>query len=271
MGTVLSIADQERALFARWSKDRTSFVMDGVVDEVSYATSSPKLMFVLKEPNDPAQGNWDLREFVRAGARPSTWQSLARWVRGIRELEHDHPWSEIEQVSADERRDALRSICVMNVKKMPGGHTANGRALWAAGTEDAAFLQEQFYLYDADLVISCGQVVTDILHARVKIAEGKTWKETHRGLAYLEYKPGKFVVAFSHPEARVPAPLLYYGLIDNVREILRRRRARSRAPGICDAQRSPFSRTGLSVGHEHRKSRLIRLIFGLHSAILTVC
>ena len=47
--------------------------------------SSPSIVFILKEVNDPDGGGWDLRQFLRNnGDRPQTWNNVARWVHGIR-------------------------------------------------------------------------------------------------------------------------------------------------------------------------------------------
>lgn len=40
-----------------------------------------------------------------------------------------------------------------------------------------------------------------------------------RGIAFYWRAPGRVVVDFSHPEARVQDNLLHYGLVDAIREI----------------------------------------------------
>lgn len=45
--------------------------------------SDLKLMIILKEVNDRHGGGWDLRKFLRDGARDQTWNNITRWVRGI--------------------------------------------------------------------------------------------------------------------------------------------------------------------------------------------
>ena len=43
----MTIQEQEKIIFETWSKNRPGFVSDGVVDEKTYLSSSPKIMFVL--------------------------------------------------------------------------------------------------------------------------------------------------------------------------------------------------------------------------------
>ena len=46
------------------------------------------------------------------------------------------------------------------------------------------------------------------------------WKQTKHGIWYVVEPTGRIIVEYSHPEARVKDCLLYYGLVDAVREII---------------------------------------------------
>ena len=45
------------------------------------------------------------------------------------------------------------------------------------------------------------------------------WKTTSRGVYYYEFDKGKYFIKYAHPEARVSDNLLYYGLIDAIKEL----------------------------------------------------
>ena len=47
----MSIYEQEKQLFVEWEVGRKGFVRDGVVSEIDYLNSQPKIAFVLKERN----------------------------------------------------------------------------------------------------------------------------------------------------------------------------------------------------------------------------
>ena len=67
------IAVEEESLFQSWRKTRSGFVEDGVVSEQDYRMSSPSIVVILKEVNDPDGDDWDLRQFLRNdGGRPQT-------------------------------------------------------------------------------------------------------------------------------------------------------------------------------------------------------
>lgn len=216
----LSIRQLEDALFAEWCLVRPGLVLDGAADELAHGSSTAKLLFVLKEVNDPEGGGWDLRPFVRDGGRADTWDNVSRWVEGIRSLEIDRPWNELLAIDAQRRRNALQSIAAMNLKKSPGGHTTNRVDLARIATQDRAFLNRQFAFYDADIVICCGTDVTNNFDRLIDLPDALPWRLTRRGVEFREYRPRKFIVAFAHPEARVSSNLLYYGLVDAVREIV---------------------------------------------------
>jgi hypothetical protein len=107
----------------------------------------------------------------------------------------------------------------MHLKKTPAGDSAHSPALAITVQEDKKNLNEQFRLYDADLVICCGAAASDIFHSVITFEPPPVWKTTSRGIWFHEYAPQKYVISYSYPEVRVQDCLLYYGLIDAVREM----------------------------------------------------
>jgi len=219
----MGITDDENRLFEKWKKDRNKFVADGVVDETAYNESDIKILFILKEVNSE-DGGWDLREYLRdRNERTQTWNNITRWVIGIRNLNENLCWkgSEIEEIPTEKRIQTLRSICAINLKKSPGGHTTDEKKLADVAKNDREYLNEQLSLYDPDLTICCGTIVKNLFHELVRFEKPIDWRSTTRGIDYHEYKRDKYVISYSHPEARVQDNLLYYGLLDAIREIYR--------------------------------------------------
>ena len=216
----MNIRQQEETLFKEWRAVRPAFVADGVVDESAYLASKTKLLFVLKEVNDPDGGNWDLREFMRSGGRPQTWNNVARWIEGIRNLSSEIAWKQLVPIDAQRRISALQSVAAMNLKKTPGGHPTNLEELNKVAAEDWQFLNRQFNLYDPDIVICCGRPARDTFHSLIDFGVEESWQMTSRGVMFHEFRPGKYVVSYDHPGALVADNILYYGLVDALREIL---------------------------------------------------
>ncbi|WP_069648988.1 hypothetical protein [Caloranaerobacter ferrireducens] len=209
------ITNNENKLFKLWSQNRPGFVSDGVVCEDSYISAKIKIVYILKEVNDIDGGNWDLREFVRNGARANTWNNITRWTLGIINIDKELCWDEIENITIEQRKKYLKSICVINLKKTPGNYVCNEDELCRIAKEDKLYLKKQISLYDPDLIICCG--TSDIYHSIFN--EPVEWKRTNRGIWYYEYKKDKYLISYLHPEARVRDNLLFYGLIDAIKEI----------------------------------------------------
>lgn len=212
----MSIYEAEEQLFQQWQENREGFVRDGVISEEDYIVSTPKIAFILKEVNDPGGGGWDLRKFVFKGGRPQTWNNMARWVYGIRNITAVPEWAFFEKIPETFRIKTLRGICVLNLKKSPGTHTTNHASLKTVANEDRELIQRQYSLYDPDITV-CGG--TGDLFKRVVGHELPEWKKTTRGIRWYEREANKIVVSFAHPEARVQSSLLVYGLLDAIREV----------------------------------------------------
>jgi uracil-DNA glycosylase len=111
----------------------------------------------------------------------------------------------------------------MNLKKSPGGSAADNATLASIAKEDREYLNQQFSLYNPDLVVCCGSVTSEVFHSVMELDSPPDWKTTTRGVWFHEYEPKKYIVEYSHPQARVQGYLLYYGLVDAVREIFTNR------------------------------------------------
>jgi len=212
----MNIRESETSLFNEWQDNRKGFVKDGVVSVNDYLSLNPKIAFIFKEVNDRSGGGWDLREFIAKGGLPQTWDNVARWVHGIRNINSIPDWSYYSKITNEFRVDVLKSICAINLKKSPGTHTTDKATLDTVANEDKILIQKQYQIYNPDLTI-CGG--TGDLFKRVAGFGQKKWKTTKRGIRYFERESNKYVVSFAHPEARVQDSLLVYGLLDTINEI----------------------------------------------------
>jgi len=88
-----------------------------------------------------------------------------------------------------------------------------------------AKLNRQFQLYyknektRPDIIICGGSSTSNTFNKLVDIPNKDDWKQTFRGIWYYEYDSGRFFISYSHPEARIQDSLLYYGLIDAIKEL----------------------------------------------------
>lgn len=218
----MGIKKRQEELFKQWRAERPGFCRDGVVCEESYSDENikPKILVVLKEAN----GNHETADIVpwlkcfEGGGSDRIWDNVARWVYGIRcfmESGKIPDWQTIPAVDPKFKRDQIKSICAMNLKKVPGGGTAEWKKLEAAADNNKEFIEKQFGIYDPDLTI-CGNVGGLFM---VAMDYGKFSRTTHRGINWHERERGKYVIDYWHPANRGPNELLFYGLMDAVAEI----------------------------------------------------
>lgn len=161
-----------------------------------------------------------MRKFINKGGRKSTWDNIARWTYGINNLDKELDWSEIESLATDDwREEQLKSICAVNLKKISGSHTTDNIKLKEISLQDKELLKKQLALYDVDLIICCGTIVADLYSNHIFKEEEHNWSITSRGIRYYKKGNSCYVIRYAHPEARVNSCLLFYGLIDAVKEI----------------------------------------------------
>ena len=206
--------EKQIALFDKWRILHPELVTDGIIDEEAYTKSKIKILYLLKEVNGGE--NWDLCEFIAGGARAQTWNNITRWTMGLQNLDKDIPWNDMENITENQRKEILKSVCVVNVKKTSGGHTADSKKLEEAAEEDSAFLRKQLAIYEPEVIICCG---TDWLYFDYIYNYKPKWEMTSRGIWYVRDEE-KIIISYSHPEARTKDCLLYYGLVDAVKEIV---------------------------------------------------
>ena len=222
------LTESENALFKLWKprySDGDHFVSDGAVDPDEYARAPRKVVFVLKEVNDEDGGDWDLRKMLRNSGDDDNWRwwnTVARWVEGIQSLPQVVPWREFPSLDSvqwrERRQEALRKIVAVNLKKKPGGPTANDAEIRKAAKKDRDLISEQLSLYAPDFVICCGDIVGTALTEDVHLLSGDVWTRTSRGVWFCRVNEVPYVCPY-HPAARFPGHLVHYGLMDALEEV----------------------------------------------------
>ena len=214
----------EDTLFDDWQRDenRKPFIKDGVVNPKLFKYL--KIVFILKEANDPeCNDGWDLREYLSDGGREQTWDNIALLTYGIKNIEKDFNWEVLthKRTEPDFRKNMLNQICAFNIKKVPGGHTSDTHKLVEIGRMDAKYLTRQYKIYsDSNLFICCGTTTGDVFMNYILKGNDSDWIKTKRGIWFFKMEESKYAIYYFHPEARIDDNLLYYGLIDGVKEIL---------------------------------------------------
>ncbi len=142
--------EHHRAIFN--GSRQPAFWKDGIVDENAFQGSKKKILFVLKEVNDDKNDSLDLRDFLSDGPHYQLWHTIARLAAGI--LKDFPDYEEID--SLEEMKQALLKIAAINLKKVPGGASADYSAINAFAFRDRELLIEQIKMIAPDIIVACG-------------------------------------------------------------------------------------------------------------------
>lgn len=138
-------------LFAEWKKKYPThaFISDGVVDAVRY--EEPHVLFVLRDMNCSTEFDlrWHLREH---GSGWKTWNNVGRWTMALLDGTAEYPASMPKSV----RREQVRRIAAMNLKKEGGGARAEGGKMLQAVRSQKDMILREIELCDPHIIISCG-------------------------------------------------------------------------------------------------------------------
>jgi hypothetical protein len=208
-----------------------NYVADGIVDENQWATETRKILFLMKEPNDPGNENdWSLvKGFLDRGAvdekgNPyfATWGMVSWWTRGL--LDGFAKWTQVQQgfdaYSPDQRAEYLRRIAVVNLKKSGGeGQTPIGSLLERVELLKQPLI-DQISSIAPDLLICCGTTE----EVKQGLFRGElTWKKASNGVEWATHKDYTWqMFKYCHPQAHYPQNFIYTMLIEAVEEVFRR-------------------------------------------------
>ena len=211
------LSAKENQLLDEWASSVPEFIRDGCANPNNYVNAPVKLLFVLKEVN--GGHDWDLREFMNDGCRSQSWDVIAQWIEGIFNLGKDYTWNTMQCNNDKRRGDFIPQVSAMNVKKTPGGTVTDDKKLQAFVNDNnnKGFIKKQLQLYKADIIILCG--TEEQYNNLFDKDDGPKWKMTSRGIKYYIDDNKSIIISFSHPGARTKKCLLYYGLIDAIKEI----------------------------------------------------
>ncbi len=208
-------------LFEEWktTSSHQNFFEDGIIDEGEFGKSSPKILFLTKEPNYPpeevkTEEKHDYRSWWsdEDGLYDRFTYRVAEWAHGILNgfPEYDVIWPVMGNGKYDSSvaLKALASIAFMNIKKSGG-----------AGSSEETGLNEYLEVHKNLILKQIEIIQPDI------IVQGLTWGSTVKSLyGELDWRPTGYtievarfqyrginakVIDFYHPSARSSAAALY--------------------------------------------------------------
>ncbi len=190
------------ALMDVWEKDAEGkiniFIRDGIVCDAEY--EEPHILFVMRDMNTGTK--CDLREELRTtGSGWKTWNNAARWISALLTGNECYPY-EID------RRNEMRKIAVLNLKKEAGGPRANKENLRTAAEQHKEFIVREIELCDPEIIICGGFGNAGILKDCVFKEKAGEWQKIQAEkfnsvwwyyYASINGKPVP-VISFCHPQ-----------------------------------------------------------------------
>lgn len=215
---------KEEEFFNRWeseiaSDDKAIFIKDGMVNPERYEAAKVKITFILKEVNSPTSEKWELSKYVRNGGRASTWNNIARWTAAIIE---NKMFSEVNNMTAECRKEYLAQISVVNLKKTPGLATSKPKEIKTHAEVNREYLIKQLDIYEPDVVICCG--TGQIFVETVLGIKNPEWIKPNgpNGISYLrDTQRNRWIISTYHPQARKRKEFLYNILVPYVKDLLK--------------------------------------------------
>ena len=165
------------------------FVKDGIICDEEY--SEPHVLFIMRDMNTGKEV--DLREEIREwGSGWKTWNNAARWAQALLTGNEEYP-RDID------RREQMRKVAVINIKKEAGGARASRQELIVAASTYGSYTLRQIELCDPEIIICGGFGNADLLKDYVFKELSSEWKK--------------------HPAAHFDATWWYYYATINEKQI----------------------------------------------------
>lgn len=201
--------DMLNSLFEKWKARRLLFCEDGILYADRYDTAKIKVLFVLKDVNNPTVNavadtersddgkNIDMRKVFRDTEEKNcrTWAPIFRWLSTL-----------LGNISSPEDYFAF-----INIKKDEGQGSIAPSTLFQYAERDCDLIKQQIEIISPNLIISCGRDVFNCLHEKIFDQKEFIPHKVFSGTDKLDYgkafttkigTQSTLVVEYHHPTAR---------------------------------------------------------------------
>jgi hypothetical protein len=140
-------------------------IFDGVVNPEQYLSSSPRILWILKEPydngesyNDPNDGGWsqaiNMNEKTDEISRLRVFQPICYINYGIWSGVHD--WDAMPRLrESEEIRNGLKKIAFINISKLPGLKYSPPSRIVEAYQKHRGIILDQIKTYQPNIIFAC--------------------------------------------------------------------------------------------------------------------
>jgi len=198
-------------------ENRSTPILDGIVDINKYVTQDYKIMWILKEVNSVDDNDeWDLRDLITKlkqeygilNGWAGTFNPIVYSTYGI---VNNKFWNEIPNTDADpEIIDVLKQIAYVNIKKIPGGAVVNHTNLLNSYNIQKDILKSQIDLFEPNIII-CGGTFSYIKNDLIL----NEFEQIDHFPRNIYYSRDKLIIDTYHPNNRTISQEKYCDSIIN--------------------------------------------------------
>lgn len=218
------ISERLQQLYTPYLVGQEHFVPCGVVDEEAYLSSKPKLVLVLREPNDPDQKpGWSMVDFLQwqisrglkgESIRPM-WKRVGIWSYAI----HNGfaRYRDIDSYSTAAK--GLRDIGMTNLKKSGGGGESNNKVIQKCAEDTFDLWKQELEIMNPDLILCGGTywIISGLLRLNRQQTASGPW------YSHWQHNDRRTLIAsFYHPSYRGRSAMLYAFLKEALVELRER-------------------------------------------------
>ena len=198
-------------LFEKFAKDvpeyKSRFTKDGIINEQLYNETTPKILFIGKEPNNPEGTIGDFREDWNLGVSYTFARRIAEWSYGII---NSFPEFDTIVTQPGSLEKSLKQIAFMNIKKSGGKGTSEYNTMMDHATRNVGLINEQIEIISPDIIIT-GTSWSELRNCIFPCVE---WQPSGYGIEIGKIRNSK-IIDFYHPSSR-NAPAAAYSLLQNI-------------------------------------------------------
>jgi hypothetical protein len=182
-------------------------IYDGIVNPEQYISSSPRILWILKEPYDNGKdrkgGDFSLTDDLLNKdtdrmSRQRAFQPICYINYGI--WTHVHDWDKMPWLrNSEEMRNGLKRIAYINISKLPGLKCSPSDRIIEAYQKHHGIIFDQIRTYEPDFIFACNPHVNLILKD-LGFSESK-WTP-FESAASIQISSKQRLVRVAHPSQR---------------------------------------------------------------------
>ena len=238
MQKISNFKDAFESLLDQEASKHEKFVRDGVVDYDFFIRQPIKILWILKETNDPKSQCRDLREFLKVPDDYSLWkrtwlpvlQVSTALLTGTENIDS----SSFESVKTKLRMNAqeffpvFRSVAAININKLSGDRQITSKELKDRYRQFRNLILSQIKLINPDVIICCGVfwvMWNDLEYFKIEPDEIAYKREVlltkSKDLIKAHYNQQRIFIETLHPNQRnIPHKLYFDSIVNSVKSWL---------------------------------------------------